>query len=160
MSLLRIYSLTGATVIATVGIATAGTLMWLKARRKTPEQREMLRRQYICARGRITDGSVLDVHQLDTIGGQPMQMVLYSYEVAGVHYECSQELTHLRQFFDLDSCSMGVAASVRYDPQHPGNSIVLAETWCGLRIWPRTPGAPAGVPAISLPGCIVSTPGQ
>ncbi len=130
MTLFRIYTctLTGAVVIA-----AASSLVWLGRRKKTPEQREALRRQRISAQGRITDGTVLDVQEFDSGSGHPVQMVLYTYDVAGVQYECSQEVTHLRQFLDLHSCRIGVATSVKYDPHHPGNSIVVAEDWCGLR---------------------------
>jgi hypothetical protein len=128
MTLFRICTLSGAIVIA-VAIA----LVWLGRRKKTPEQREALRRQRISSHGRITDGTVLDVQEFDSDTGHPAQMVIYTYDVAGVQYECSQDLTHLRQFLDLHSCRIGVATSVKYDPHHPGNSIVVAETWCGLR---------------------------
>ncbi|MGA3125118.1 MAG: DUF3592 domain-containing protein [Candidatus Korobacteraceae bacterium] len=128
MTLFRICTLSGAIVIA-----VASALVWLGRRKKTPEQREALRRQRISAHGRITDGTVLDVQEFDSDTGHPAQMVIYTYDVAGVQYECSQDLTHLRQFLDLHSCRIGVATSVKYDPHHPGNSIVVAETWCGLR---------------------------
>jgi hypothetical protein len=128
MILFRICTLSGAIVIA-----VASTLVWLGRRKKTPEQREALRRQRISSHGRITDGTVLDVQEFDSDTGHPVQMVIYTYDVAGVQYECSQDLTHLRQILDLHSCRIGVATSVKYDPYHPGNSIVMAETWCGLR---------------------------
>jgi hypothetical protein len=128
MILFRICTLSGAIVIA-----VASTLVWLGRRKKTPEQREALRRQRISAHGRITDGTVLDVQEFDSDTGHSVQMVIYTYDVAGVQYECSQDLTHLRQFLDLHSRRIGVATSVKYDTHHPGNSIVVAETWCGLR---------------------------
>jgi len=53
--------------------------------------------------------------------------------VAGVTYEASQDVTHLRQFIDLYSCRLGLPASVKYDPHNPGDSIVISETWSGLR---------------------------
>ena len=134
MTLLRIYTLTGLVVAITAG----SSMVWLNSNKKTPEQREALRRQRINEQGRITDGTVLDVREIDTRTGHAVQMVHYSYAVAGVHYECAQEVTHLGQLFDLNSCRIGVATSVKYDPRHPGNSIVVAETWCGLRSGVRT----------------------
>lgn len=129
MTLLRIYALAGAAVIA-----AASTAVWLTGNKQTPEQREALRRQRISELGRITDGTVLDVRECDSGSGDAMQMVLYAYDLAGVHYECSQDVTPLRQRLDLSSCRIGTAASIKYDPRHPGNSIVAAESWCGLRI--------------------------
>jgi hypothetical protein len=128
MTLLRIYILTGA-----IAIAASTSLLLVGGRKKTPEQRETLRRQRIHAVGRITDGNVLDVQEFDSDTDHSRQMVIYTYGVAGVQYECSQDVTHLRQFLDLHSCRIGIATSVKYDPRHPGNSIVIAEGWCGLR---------------------------
>lgn len=127
MNMIRIFTLTGA-----VAIAAASSLVWLGGKKKTPGQREALRRQRINEQGRITDGTVLDVQEFDSGTDQSAQMVIYTYDVAGVQYECSQDVTHLRHFLDLNSCS-GVTTSVKYDPHNPGNSIVVAETWCGLR---------------------------
>jgi hypothetical protein len=127
MTLIPIYTLTGALVVT-----AASTMLLLGGRKKTPEQREALRRHRINAQGRITDGTVLDVQEFDSDTDHSVQMVIYTYNVAGVQYECSQEVTRLRQFLDLHSCRIGVATSVKYDPHHPGNSIVVAETWCGL----------------------------
>ena len=132
MSLLPIYTVTGVTVVS-----AAGAMAWFNGKKKTPEELEALRRQRICAQGRITDGTVLDVCEYDYGTGQPVQMVLYAYQVAGVQYECAQEVTHLRPLLDLSSCQIGSATGVRYDPHHPGNSIVVAESWCGLRIAPH-----------------------
>ncbi len=128
MTLYRIYTLAGA-----IMIAAASSFLWLGRHQKTPEQRETLRRQRISAEGRITDGTVLDVQEYDIDTDHTVQMVIYSYDVAGVGYECSQDVTHLRQFLDLHSCRIGVTTSVKYDPHNPGNSIVVAENWCGLR---------------------------
>ena len=65
--------------------------------------------------------------------GSPIQLLIYTYDVAGVSYEASQEVTHLRQHIDMHSCRIGLPASIKYDPQNPGNSIVIAEGWSGLR---------------------------
>lgn len=128
MTLLRIYALTGA-----LAIATASTVAWFNGRKKTPEQREALRRQRINSQGRITDGTVLDVQEVDSDASHSTQLVIYTYDVAGVQYECSQDITNLREILDVNSCRIGVMASVKYDPHMPGNSIVVSETWCGLR---------------------------
>jgi hypothetical protein len=133
MTLFRIYTFTGAMVIA-----AASSLFWLVGgRKKTPEEREVLRetqrRQRINAQGHITDGTVLEVKEFDPDTDHSTQMVIYTYGLAGVEYECSQDVTRLHPFFDLPSCRIGVVTSVKYDPHNPANSIVVAETWCGLR---------------------------
>ena len=37
-----------------------------------------------------------------------MILLVYTYDVAGVTYEASQDVTHLRQFIDLYSCRLGL----------------------------------------------------
>jgi hypothetical protein len=114
------------------GLATAAVLAYvLRRRRKTPEEIERERRTFISNIGRITDGTVVDVHEVD--GTRPSQFIIYQYDVAGVSYEASQEITYLRQYVNLHSCRLGLPTSVKYDPHNPGNSIVVSETWLGLR---------------------------
>jgi hypothetical protein len=60
-------------------------------------------------------------------------MLIYQYDVAGVSYEASQDVTYLRQWINLHSCRLGLHTSVKYDPHNPGNSMVIAEGWIGLR---------------------------
>jgi hypothetical protein len=50
-----------------------------------------------------------------------------------VVYECSQDVTMLRHLVNIYDCRLGFPASVRYDPHNPGNSLVVAENWSGLR---------------------------
>ncbi len=114
-------------------LAGAATYAFARMRRKTPEQREAERRLRIAQNGRITDGTVIDVSELDRNGSGSLQLLIYQYDVAGVSYEASQDITHLRPFVDIHTCRIGVPASIKYDPQNPGNSIVVAEGWSGLR---------------------------
>jgi hypothetical protein len=126
MNLLRICFLAGASMAVVAG------LVWRGGRRPSPEQRETERRQRINAQGRITDGCVLEVQQGTSPEGQPRLVVLYSYNVRGVEYHCAQDVSALGLAIDPDT--MGAAANIKYDPRHPGDSIVAAEGWCGLRI--------------------------
>ncbi len=119
--------------VAAAVLLLSGLVLWLRRRRKTPEQLERERRQRLNAMGRITDGTVLDVHEERGAGGRMQQLLIYRYDVAGVSYEASQEVAHLRHLVDLHSCRIGLPASVKYDAQNPGNSIVVAEGWSGLR---------------------------
>jgi hypothetical protein len=115
--------------VAAVG---AGVGYWMYSRRKTPDQLEQERRARINAGGRITDGTVIDAQEMEN-GSKPAQFLIYQYDVGGVGYEASQDVTYLRQFVDLHSCRIGLPASVKYDPANPGNSIVICEEWSGLR---------------------------
>ena len=117
--------------IAAVGFIVAISI-WLYKRRKTPDQREKERRLRISESGRITVGTVVDVHEMSGQSGQ-IQLLIFRYDVAGVSYEASQDVTHLRHLVDLHTCRIGLPTSIKYDPANPGNSIVVAETWSGLR---------------------------
>ncbi|HWX54616.1 MAG TPA: hypothetical protein VN176_08480 [Verrucomicrobiae bacterium] len=119
-------------VLAFVVLALAAGA-WIRAGRKTPEQRERARRVRINAVGRITDGTVIDVNRTDENGAGEAQLLIYQYDVGGVSYEASQDITHLRHLVDLHSCKIGLPTSIKYDPANPGNSIVVSESWNGLR---------------------------
>ena len=118
---------------AGVAAASGGAALWLATHRKSPEERERQRRTMLNAIGRLTDGTVLDVNEIEDPKLGAQQLLVYTYDVGGVQYECSQEVTHLRQFVDLHSCRLGLPASIKYDPHNPSNSIVTSETWSGLR---------------------------
>lgn len=104
------------------------------------EALERERRLNLTQGGRIIEATVIDVCEPDG-PESPRQMIvlIYTYDVAGVTYEASQDVTHLRQFIDLYSCRLGLHASVKYDPKNPGDSIVISETWSGLRESPIRP---------------------
>ncbi|HYX68484.1 MAG TPA: DUF3592 domain-containing protein [Terriglobales bacterium] len=124
---IRLYA-----AIAVSGLLLAVLVTWLRRARKTPEQREGLRRKVLDAGGRIADGTVTDVQEMRTDDGRAAQLLIYQYDVSGVTYHCSQDVTRLRHHIDLHSCRLGLRASVKYDPQNPGNSIVVSERWTGL----------------------------
>jgi hypothetical protein len=97
------------------------------------EDIERERRTWLNKVGRITDGTVIDVQELVPNGHHPSTMLIYKYDVAGVSYEASQDVTYLRQWINLHSCRLGLPTSVKYDPKNPGNSMVISESWIGLR---------------------------
>lgn len=135
MSALRYYpALVGGATLVAFGVGYV-----LRRRRKTPEQLEQERRLRISLHGRITDGTVIDAQEMSN-GTEPVQLLIFQYDVAGVSYEASQDITHLRQFVDIHTCRVGLPSSVKYDPQNPGDSIVIAEDWSGLRTEPIRSG--------------------
>jgi hypothetical protein len=69
-------------------------------------------------------------------------MLEYSYRSAGVDYECSQDITSLLNVVDTTQMRAGFPCTVRYQTGNPQNSIVLDETWSGLRS--SLPVYPAG----------------
>jgi len=129
MSLLRHYPV----ILGGAGALVLVVGLLARRRRKTPEDRERERRQRINLHGRIADGNILDVQEVQLDGRGWAQMLIYQYDVAGVTYEASQDITYLRHLVNLYSCRLGLATSVKYDTQNPGDSIVVAEGWTGLR---------------------------
>lgn len=119
-------------VLAGSGAALSAYVL-LRRKRKGPEEIERERRAWLDQVGRITDGTVIDVQEISSNGDRPSTMLIFRYDVAGVSYEASQDVTYLRQLINLHSCRLGLPTSVRYDPQNPGNSIVVSERWMGLR---------------------------
>jgi hypothetical protein len=105
-------------------------------KRPTEEELERQRRQYLVKVGRIMDGTILDISEVEPgedERAEGLHLILYKYELAGVEYECSQDVTHLKDYVDIHDCRLSFPCSVRYDPRQPGNSIVVAENWSGLR---------------------------
>jgi hypothetical protein len=105
----------------------------LRRKPKSPQELERKRREFLDTVGRITDGTVIDVQELPFDGQHISTMLIFQYDVAGVSYEASQDITYLRQWVNLHSCRLGLPTSVKYDPQNPGNSLVVSERWMGLR---------------------------
>ena len=128
MNPFRLYTL----ILGGTGVAF-GMYLLLRRKPKSPEDLERKRRAFIGQVGRITDGTVIDVQELPFDGRRSATMLIYQYDVAGVSYEASQDVTYLRQWINLHSCRLGLPTSVKYDPQNPGNSLVVSENWMGLR---------------------------
>ena len=123
----RLYIL----ILAVAAVATLAYFM-LRRKPKTADDLERERREWLDRIGRITDGTVIDVQEMPA-NNRSATFLIYHYDVAGVSYEASQDVTYLRQLINLHSCRLGLPTSVRFDPQNPGNSIVLSERWMGLR---------------------------
>ncbi len=128
MTSLRLYTL----ALVTIGVAVASYAL-LRRKPKPANEVELERRTWLNTVGRITDGTVIDVQEITTAADRPATMLIYQYDVAGVSYEASQDVTYLRQWINLHSCRLGLPTSVKYDSRNPGNSMVIAEGWTGLR---------------------------
>jgi hypothetical protein len=123
--------------LAAAGFCLCGIALYMKVKNRVSEEEiERQRRHELVLSGRIIDGTVIDISDLSPYESgrqEGMQLILYKYAIAGVSYECSQDVTHLKETVELGDIRVGFPCSVRYDTRKPENSIVVAENWTGLR---------------------------
>jgi hypothetical protein len=126
---------------------------------------ERRRRLFLAEYGRITDASLIDITlggsdpsefgltanqaeiSVPEAPGQEGQegqqrheervpsILIYAYRVSGVSYECAQDVSRLTDY--VRHVRIDLPVQVRYDPHNPSNSIVVAESWSGLRLDPH-----------------------
>lgn len=103
-------------------IAIVGVRRWI-ASRVSPEERERRRRSMVVARGKMGDAVLVEIRE---------DLIFFSYSVRGVEYTASQDVSALRDMVPRDLSAL-LAVGVKYLPQNPANSVVVAEEWSGLR---------------------------
>ena len=120
---------------AVLGTALLALGLWLVFRKRpTAEELERARRLFLAHSGRLVDGMLLDVCEVEAEDGRTLTMLLYSYRIGGVDYESSQDITDMSGVVDALQVRAGFPCSARYQPGNPHNSIVVAEEWSGLRV--------------------------
>jgi hypothetical protein len=142
----RILAAIGAGVALVAGV---GYSTWMR-REPNDDEIEQKRRSHINQIGRIAEGQILEVLDVphDQIGTRApalfrrpsktvasdarRKLVCYSYSISGVSYETAQDITSLEGRAGEHRLVPGRAASIKYDPSNPGDSIVLADDWSGL----------------------------
>ncbi len=95
--------------------------------RLTPEKRERRRRLELNANGRLGDALLTEFHE---------NTLYYTYDVRGVHYAASQDISSLRDQLPDDSERLGGMVTMKYSGRNPANSILICEEWSGLRLPP------------------------
>jgi hypothetical protein len=123
-------------IAAGVGLTVmlVAVALWLIFhKRPTADELERQRRLFLVQSGRLVDGMLLDICEVPTEDGRTLTMLLYSYRIGGVDYECSQDITQMSSVVDPAQVRAGFPSTVRYQPGNPQNSIVVAEEWSGLR---------------------------
>ena len=124
-----------ACIAAGVLLLVSGIWWFIVSRRPSAEELERRRREHLTAHGRITDGLILDARSLageESLDPTP-EVLVYSYRLAGVTYNCAQDVSMLPE--QVRGYRLDQPISIRYDPRHPGNSILVSETWSGM--WER-----------------------
>jgi hypothetical protein len=131
---MQIGTLSGDQTLVAVGtgvaiVAVVGWGLYSHYKNKpTAEDMERGRRAMLHAIGKMGDGTVLEIQGV---------IVIYSYDVRGVEYTASQDLTALENQLPPDPWLIIGPVSVKYDPRNPANSIILSERWTGLRKLPQ-----------------------
>lgn len=150
----RTLAAVGAGAAMAIGLA----VYFFTRKRPTPEDLERERRDLIALTGRITDGTIMDTVVDGTIdatnnAGELAEssedatpiptVIVYNYRIAGVTYECAQDVTSLASY--VRGVRSDLPIQVRYAPRNPGNSIIVADSWSGLRLntTQLTPSYPA-----------------
>jgi hypothetical protein len=138
-------------IVAAVGAglaASAAMFRWFP-RRADPDDAERRRRSHVNQVGRIVDGQIVEIIEVvppppqenaapkkslraRTVNGGHRRLVGYSYSISGVSYETAQDVTGLEERAALHRLAAGQAASVKYDPSNPSNSILISDDWSGL----------------------------
>ena len=141
LNALRVLEIAAGTVVV-AGLAGAG--VWIAFRKRpTSQELEIARRQALTMSGRLVDGTLLDVCEVPAEDGRTLTMLLYGYRIGGVDYECTQDVTEMKEVIDVTTVRAGFPCSVRYQQGNPQNSIVVSEKWSGIR---------AGLPVLPLYG--------
>ena len=116
-----------------------------------PSEIEKQRRLYLNKIGRIVEGQILEIvdkpaetkpepprrmlrRKPAANGSAPLdtRLLYYTYSISGVTYETAQDISDMEERACLGHAVAGQAASVKYDPSNPSNSILLADDWSGL----------------------------
>ena len=61
------------------------------------------------------------------------RVLYYSYQVRGVAYTASQDVSPLLERLPGDLSMLIGPSGLKYDPRNPANSILMCEEWSGWR---------------------------
>jgi len=133
-------------------VALVAAYFLFRKRDTDPFEVERQRRLYLNKIGRIVEGQILEIVDKTTdvkpeapkrsakrkpaangSGDAPdTRLLYYTYSISGVTYETAQDITGMEERACLGHAVVGQAASVKYDPSNPSNSILIADDWNGL----------------------------
>jgi hypothetical protein len=106
-------------------VAAAAAFAVAKRLRLSPEERERRRRDLINREGRLADGAITDIDGT---------IIFYTYVVRGVEYSATQDISGISAALPADPSRLPGPVTLKYLPRNPANSIVICESWSGLRI--------------------------
>jgi hypothetical protein len=109
---------------AAVAIWLAVTTIRFFRKGVSAEELERQRRLLVNQRGRIGDGLISDIHD---------GTIYFSYSIHGVDYQATQSVASLGDLIPAEPQRIIGPVMLKYLPRNPANSIVVCETWSGLR---------------------------
>ncbi len=87
---------------------------------KKKEDLDVRRREFLHSKGRITDGTIIDIETSEA--GE--EIIIYYYSVQGVDFESSEILTDKQRGNPL-KYAPGAKVGVKFDPKNHGNSMLV-----------------------------------
>jgi hypothetical protein len=72
-------------------------------------------------------------------------VIYYTYEVGGVSYAASQDVSAIKTAKPLEDSRVIGHVGLKYQSRNPVNSIIICEDWSGLRAFPAPPPLPAKI---------------
>jgi hypothetical protein len=102
-----------------------GLMGWRKWRESSidPVAVERQRRKALIVHGKMGDATLVEIRE---------NLLFYSYDVRGIEYIASQDVTGLDIRVPEDPDATGPVL-VKYDPRNPANSIIVSDDWSGIR---------------------------
>ena len=113
------FGLLGALLILS---GVLGFQAW-KRSRLPPEEMERRRRAKLNTSGKLCAAELLDFRN---------DFLIYSYDVRGVEYTASQNISALAQFLPDDPSAVVRPVYIKYEVKNPANSMIVSEEWSGL----------------------------
>jgi len=122
-SFLTMYPVAALAAAGTLALAAGGAIIWLARRRLTPDELEKRRRLRVSRLGRTIEGTIVEADS---------HTLYYTYDVHGVQYSTTQDVSALLGLLGGDPERLVGSVSVKYLRDNPANSIIVCEDWSGL----------------------------
>ena len=121
-------------VVVAVAIAAVVFLTGKWRRENDPDEKERQRRVEVNRNGRITSGEVVDIIDEELApNGARRRFLHYRYSVGAVDFAACQDVTLISERIGDDPRGIVGAVAVKYHNKNPYNSIIVCESWSGLR---------------------------
>ena len=121
-------------VVVAIAIAAVVFLTGKWRSENDPDEKERQRRVEVNRNGRITSGEVVDIIDEELApNGARRRFLHYRYSVGAVDFAACQDVTLISERIGDDPRGIVGAVAVKYHNKNPYNSIIVCESWSGLR---------------------------